>query len=174
MNKQFIKEIVLSKLKTIISEVGEFNYNKKFKPTDVVAKKAKDALMQTGSANFSNINTNEGSGKEKAVELAEKKPQSIEQLKKMGTFFSNNAAKVTKIKQQGGPKTEQEKGVMQAWNLHGGEEGNRWVKSELQKFHDENLRTKSNLRKAGGAGTNKGMGVFNTSIMDTTNTRTHR
>lgn len=174
MNKQFIKETVLSKLKTIISEVGEFNYNKRAKPTDIVAKKAKDALIQVNSADFTHSNTNEGSGKEKALELAEKKPQTIEQLKKMGTFFSNNAIDINRIKQQGGPKNEHEKGVMQAWNLHGGEEGNRWVKSELKKFHDENLSTKSNLRKAGGAATNKGMGVFNTSIMDTTNTRTHR
>ena len=31
MKKQFIKEVVLKKLTNLISEVGEFNYNKKFK-----------------------------------------------------------------------------------------------------------------------------------------------
>ena len=91
----------------------------------------------------------------------------------MANFFSANAAIVARIKQQGA-QTEEEKGIMQAWGLHGGEEGNRWVKEELRKFHDENMRTKSNLRKAGGAGTNKGMGVFDTSIMKTNKQRIHR
>lgn len=174
MKKQFIKEEILTKLENLISEVGEFNYNKRFTPTDIVAKKAQEALSNVGTQDNTQSGTNEGSGKQKASELAEKKSQSIDQIKKMAAFFSKNAASVIRIKQQGGPQTDEEKGLMQAWNLHGGEEGNRWVKSELQKFHDENLRTKSNLRKAGGAGTNKGMGIFDTSIMKTNKQRIHR
>lgn len=174
MKKQFIKEVVIKKLEGLISEVGEFNYNKRFTPTDTVAKKARETLAQIGTADFTPNNTHEGSGKEKAAELSEKKSQTISQMKKMANFFSTNAASVIRIKQQGGPKTTQEKGIMQAWNLHGGEEGNRWVKDELKKFHDENLRTKGNLRKAGGAATNKGMGVFDTSIMKTNKQRIHR
>lgn len=171
--KQFLKEVV-QKLEGLINEVGEFNYNKNFTPTDAVAQKAKQALSQIGTSDFTSSGTNEGSGKQKAQELAEKKSQSIDQMKKMANYFSSNAAAVVRIKQQGGPKTDEEKGIMQAWDLHGGEAGNQWVKNELKKFHDENLRTKSNLRKAGGAGTNKGMGVFDTSIMDTTKQRIHR
>ena len=91
----------------------------------------------------------------------------------MANFFSTNAAAIVRIKQQGA-KTEQEKGLMQSWDLHGGEAGNQWVKGELKKFHDENLRTKSNLRKAGGAGENKGMGIFSTNHMKTNNNRIHR
>jgi hypothetical protein len=174
MKKQFIKEVVLKKLEGLISEVGEFNYNKNFTPTDAVAQKAKQALAQIANANHTTQGTNQGSGREKAAELAEKKSQSINQMKKMANFFSTNAASIVRIKQQGGAKTDQEKGLMQAWDLHGGEAGNQWVKNELKKFHDENLRTKSNLRKAGGAGTNKGMGIFDTSIMDTTKQRIHR
>ena len=174
MEKKFIKEVVLKKLENLISEVGEFNYNKRFTPTDAVAQKAKQALSQVGSIDFTPGGTDEGSGKQKAQELAEKKSQSIDQVKKMANFFSKNAAPMIRIKQQGGPKTEEEKGIMQAWNLHGGEAGNQWAKNELKKFHDENLRTKGNLRKAGGAGTNKGMGIFDTSIMDTTKQRIHR
>ena len=173
MKKEFIKEVVIKKLEGLISEVGEFNYNKKFTPTDIVAKRAQEALNQVGSQDFTINGTEEGSGKQKAKELAEKKSQTIEQLKKMADFFSKNAAIVIRIKQQGA-QTEQDKGFMQAWGLHGGEEGNKWVKNELKRFHDENLRTKSNLRKAGGAGTNKGMGVFDTSIMKTNKQRIHR
>ena len=54
MKKQFIKEVVLKKLTNLISEVGEFNYNKKFTPTDIVAKKAQEALNQIGSQDFAN------------------------------------------------------------------------------------------------------------------------
>lgn len=174
MKKQFLNEVVIKKLEGIISEVGEFNYNKKFTPTDIVAKKAQEALNSIANQDFTINHTEEGSGKQKAKELAEKQSQTIAQMKKMANFFSTNAATVIQIKQQGGPKTEQEQGIMQAWNLHGGEEGNQWVKNELKKFHDENMRTKNNLRKAGGAGTNKGMGIFDTSIMDTTKQRIHR
>lgn len=174
MEKQFIKEVVLKKLEGLINEVGEFNYNKKFTPTDSVSQKAKQALSQITSSDFTASGTNEGSGKQKAQELAEKKTQSIEQMKKMANFFSTNAASVIRINQQGGPKNDEEKGIIQSWGLHGGEAGNQWVKSELKRFHDENLRTKSNLRKAGGAGINKGMGIFDTSIMDTTKKRIHR
>lgn len=173
MKKQFLSEVV-EQLKGIISEVGEFNYNKRFTPTDIVAKRAKDALAQVNQENKMNTGTDEGSGRQKAQELSEKKSQTIAQMKKMAAFFSKHAAPVIRIKQQGGPKNDAEIGIMQAWNLHGGEEGNRWVKEELKKFHDENLRTKNNLRKAGGAGTNKGMGVFDTSILDTTKKRIHR
>lgn len=173
MKKKFITEAI-DKLKNLVNEVGEFNYNKKFTPTDAVAQKAKQALASLNQSDNTIQNTHEGSGKEKAVELSEKKSQTIEQLKKMGTFFSNNAAAVIRIKQQGGPQTDEEKGIMQAWNLHGGEIGNQWVKNELKKFHDENLRTKNNLRKAGGAGNNKGMGIFSKNHMDTTNHRIHR
>ena len=175
MKKQFIKEVVLKKLKDLILEVGEFNYNKKFHPPDSVAKEARQAMSQNGvDKDFIASGTDEGSGKQKCKELAEKKTQTFEQMKKMASFFSENAASMVRIKQQGGPKTDEEKGIMQAWGLHGGEEGNQWVKNELKKFHDENLRTKSNLRKAGGAGINKGMGVFDRSIMDTTKQRIHR
>ena len=174
MKKKFLQEVVLTRLFNLVNEVGEFNYNKKFTPTDVVAKKAAEAISIVGAGDYTSNGTNEGSGKQKAQELAEKKSQSVEQLKKMASFFSKNAAPIIRIKQQGGPQSDEDKGIMQAWNLHGGEEGNQWVKSELKKFHDENLRTKSNLRKAGGAGINKGMGVFDSSIMDTTKQRIHR
>jgi len=173
MKKQFVIEVV-DKLKNLISEVGEFNYNKTFTPTDSVAQKAKEALAGVSSNDSTIANTHKGSNKQKAKELAEKKTQNLSQMKKMATYFSANAASVIKIKQQGGPKTDEEKGIMQAWNLHGGEAGNQWVKNELARFHDENLRTKNNMRKAGGAGVNKGMGIFDKGIMDTTKQRIHR
>lgn len=172
MKKEFLKEVFLKNLESLINEVGEFNYNKSFTPTDAMARKAKETLAQLGTGQL-NSGTNEGSGRQKAEELVQKKKQNVNQMKKMAAFFSKHAADMVRIRQNG-PQNEAEKAIMLSWNLHGGEEGNRWVKSELKRFHDENLRTKDNLRKAGGAGTNKGMGVFDTSIMDTTKQRIHR
>jgi hypothetical protein len=174
MKKEFLHEVVIKKLEGLVMEVGEFNYNKKFTPTDIMAKKATEALSHVSQGDSIEKNTNAGSGKEKAMEFSEKTPQNVEQMKKLATFFSSNMAAVTRIKQQGGPRTSEDHGIMQSWNLHGGEEGKRWVTDELKKFHDENLRTKKNLRDAGGAGKNKGMGIFDTSIMDTTKQRIHR
>lgn len=174
MEKKLLKEEILERLKAIISEVGEYNYNKSFSPPDNVAKKAREALTQLNTADYSIENTNQGSGKEKAVELADKKSQNVEQMKKLATFFSTNAAAVTRIKQQGGPKTDEEKHIMQGWNLRGAEAGNQWVKNELERFHRENQSTKDNLRKAGGAGKNKGMGIFAKNVLDTNNQRIHR
>jgi hypothetical protein len=171
MKKNLIEQAV-GKLKQLISEVGEFNYNKTFFPNDAVAAAASQALNTV--SNHTQQNTNEGSGKEKALELSQKKGQTIPQLKKLQAFFNKNQSAVSSIKQKGGPSTDQEKGLIQSWNLHGGDAGKSWVDSTLSGFHDENLRTKTNLRKAGGAGTNKGMGVFDTTTMDTTKQRIHR
>ena len=173
MKKEFLKEVVLKKINNLINEIGEFNKNKRFTPTDTVSRKAQEAISSSGQMSLTASGTNEGSGKQKAQELSEKKSQTLDQMKKMANFFSKNAAAVVRIKQQGA-QTDEEKGLMQAWGLHGGEEGNKWVKDELKKYHDENLRTKSNLRDAGGAGTNKGMGIFSTNTMSTTNHRIHR
>lgn len=174
MKEKFLTEVILNQLKNLVLEVGEFNYNKTFQVPDHVAKIAGEAIKRIGNNDTIQTNTNIGSGKEKAIELSSKKSQNINQIKKMATFFSTNAASVISIKQKGGPKNNHELGIMQAWNLHGGESGNQWVKNELKKFHDENLRTKNNLRKAGGAGKNKGLGIFNTSLMNTTNHRIHK
>jgi hypothetical protein len=174
MKKEFLNEHIFKKLKDIVCEIGEYNYNKTFSPPDNVAKKAKEALAQIEIADYTIKNTNQGSGKEKAVELSKKTTQNVEQMKKMASFFSVNSATVSRIKQQGGPKTDEERHVMQAWDLHGGEYGNQWVKKELENFHKENQKTKDNLRKAGGAGKNKGMGIFTKNTLDTNKHRIHR
>jgi len=174
MEKKFLNEEIVEKLKSIISEVGEYNYNKSFSPPDNVAKKSREALSQISSIDHTIENTEQGSGKEKALELAEKKTQNVEQMKKLASFFSTNAAIITRIKQQGGPKTDEERHALQGWNLRGAEAGNQWVKNELERFHRENQSTKDNLRKAGGAGTNKGMGVFAKNVLDTNKQRIHR
>jgi len=139
-------------IRQILEEaIGDFNYNKTFTPPYDVVSACKAAMAKGGSK------------LEKAVELSSSKPQTFQQVKKLRDFFNKNLENVNKIKAH----TLQDEELMKSWNLHGGDAGKRWVDGVMAKFHDENLRTKSNLRKAGGAGEKKGMGIFDTGIMDT-------
>src|SRR3989344_5840839 len=53
-------------------------------------------------------------------------------------------------------------GLSKAWELHGCDSGKDWVNQEMNSLNQSNLDTKKNLRKSGGAATNKGMGIFDT------------
>ena len=144
MIRKIIRNIIEESYQDFLNEkIGDFNYNKTFPVPDDVASVAKQAIASTGS----NL--------EKAVELKDRKAQTFNQMRKLRDFFVKN----------------QNNKQDQSWNLHGGDKCRDWVEKELGEFHDENLRTKSNLRKAGGAGDKKGMGIFRTDLMDTRNTR---
>jgi predicted transcriptional regulator len=159
-------------VKDVLSEAFEFDNNKSFTPPYNVSKKASEALSIVSSNNLTQKGTNEGSGLQKAKDLSNKKVHSHEMMKRLKAFFDNNAESVSKERSAG--KTIKDSGVIQSWELHGGDEAKRWVDNSIAHLKDENLRTKKNLRQAGGAGNNKGMGIFDTSMMDPTKQRTHR
>lgn len=136
-------------IRQILEEaIGDFNYNKSFVPPSAVISTCKAALQKSGS------------NSQTARELASGKAQSFQEIKKLRDFFRSNSTDVNKTPD-----------LKQKWDLHGGDAGQKWVEEVMVKFHDENMRTKSNLRKAGGAGNKKGMGIFDSSIMDTTKGR---
>lgn len=143
MIRKIIRKIIEESYQELISEnVGDFNYNKTFPVPGNVINTAKQAMASTGSK------------LEKAVELGDGKAQTFNQITKLRDFFRKN-------------KDNKD----QNWNLHGGDACRDWVEKELSNFHDESLRTKSNLRKAGGAGNKKGMGIFDSTLMSTTKGR---
>jgi len=144
MIRKIIRQIIEESYQELVREnIGDFNYNKTFPvPVDVI-NTAKQAMVSNGSK------------LKKAVELASGQSQTFNQIKKLRDFFNSNE------------ENKQDK----SWNLHGGDACQKWVESELSKFHDENLRTKNNLRKAGGAGNKKGMGIFDSTLMSTTKGR---
>ena len=115
---------------------------------------------------------NEGTGIDKSSSLAAKEPQSHEQMKRLKAFFDKNLEKIKE--QKGAGHTIKTCPYMLAWGLHGGDAAMNWVNQELDSKHDDNLRTKTNMRKAGGAGKNKGMGVFDISMTDPTKQRIHK
>ena len=144
MIRKIIRNIIEESYQDFLNEkIGDFNYNKTFEVPDGVVDTANQAMASTGSK------------LEKAVELGAKKAQTFNQITKLRDFFVKN----------------QNNKQDQSWNLHGGDLCRDWVEKELSNFHDSNLKTKSNLRDAGGAGEKKGMGIFRTNLMDTRNTR---
>lgn len=144
MIRKLIRTIIEESYQDLLNEnVGDFNYNKTFIPPTEITIIVKNAIASTGSK------------LQKAIELSNGQAQTFNQMRKLRDFFAKN----------------QNNKNDDSWNLHGGDACQKWVESQLSKFHDENLRTRQNLQKAGGAGDKKGMGVFDTTLMDPTKGR---
>lgn len=159
-------------IRSVIKEGVEFDNNKTFIPLPNVAQRAQEALNAVSRNDLTQSGTNQGSGKSKAKELASKQTQSFDMMRRMKSFFETNQDAYNAEKAAG--KTIKDSGVIQAWELHGGDSAKSWIDQELSSLNQSNLNTKKNLRKAGGAGENKGMGTFDTKIMSTNNFRIHR
>lgn len=168
MRMDEIRKIV----REVLSEAVTFDNNKTFTPPPNVAQRAQEALNAVSNNNKTFGGTNDGSGMTKAKELASKQTQSFDQMRRMKSYFDTNEESYRAAKSSGG--TVKDNGIIQAWELHGGDSGKDWVNQEMNSLNQSNLNTKKNLRKAGGAATNKGMGIFDTKTMSTNNHRIHR
>lgn len=161
---------LLEKIREIVIESFDFNNNKTFTPNTQVSSSAQEALRAVQKKDLTSNGGNEGSGKRKAQDLANKKTQSFGEMKRLRAFFANNSNAVQEEQSSG--KNLDTSGLLQAWGLHGGDACRTWVDSELERVNTGNTRTKQNLQKAGGAGEGKGMGIFD-SPTDNKETRTH-
>jgi len=168
MRLQEVRKIV----REVLSEAVTFDNNKTFIPPPNVAQRAQEALNVVSSNNLTQSGTDIGSGLSKAKELAAKQTQNFDMMRKIKSFFDNQEDAYRAEKSSG--KTIKNSGLIQSWELRGGDSGRDWVNQQLASLHKDNLNTKKNLRKAGGAGINKGMGIFDTNIMKTNNHRIHR
>lgn len=166
-----IRKIISEEIRAVFEAVT-FDNNKTFTPPPNVAQRAQEALNAVSNNNLTASGTNTGSGLSKAKELAAKQTQSFDQMRRMKSFFDTQEASYRQEKSAG--KTVKDSGVIQSWELHGGDSGKDWVNQEMGSLKQDNLNTKKNMRKAGGAGTNKGMGIFDTNMMSTNNHRIHR
>lgn len=153
-------------------EAFEFDNNKSYTVPDNVARAAQQALDEVEKNNLTSSDTKRGSGVQKAKQLANKETQSHEQMKSLKSFFETNEDEYKQAKIKG--LTIKNSGIMQSWELRGGNACREWTNHKIKITKDSNLNTKKNLRVAGGAGTNKGLGVFDTKMMSTTNYRIHR
>ena len=159
-------------VRDVLREAFEFDNNKTFTPPPNVAQRAQEALNAASANNLTTSGTNTGSGLSKAKELAAKQTQSFDQMRRMKSFFDTQEEAYRQEKSAG--KDVKSSGVIQSWELHGGDSGREWVNQEMGSLNKDNLNTKKNIRNAGGAATNKGMGIFNTKMMSTNNHRIHR
>jgi len=145
-------------IQRVILEAFDFNNNKTFTPNSQVSSSAQEALRAIQKKDLTSNGGNEGSGKRKAQDLANKSTLNFDEMKRLRAFFANNSNAAQQEQQAG--KTMETSGVLQTWGLHGGDEGRNWVESELDRLNQANTSTKQNLQKAGGAGENKGKGIF--------------
>lgn len=159
-------------VREVLSEAVTFDNNKSFIPPPNVAQRAQEALNVVSSNNLTQSGTDIGSGLSKAKELASKQSQSFDQIRKIKSFFDTQEEAYRAEKSAG--KTIKNSGLIQSWELRGGDSGRDWVNQQMNSLNQSNLNTKKNLRQAGGAGTNKGMGIFDTKMMSTNNHRIHR
>lgn len=187
--KQKFRQIIRKEINELF-ESFEFTKNKdeKFVPTIPIATASSLALQvykqvksKGWKVNSLDENGNDGSGKLKARELSSRTPQNSNELKRLKAFFEKNQNNVTSERQkynipqqQYGTAQEMKKSeAILVWNLHGGDACRDWVNNITQSEHDEDVKTKERLQKAGGAGNNKGMGVF-APPKNPTNIRIHR
>lgn len=160
-------------VREILRENVKFDNNRTFTPPPNVAQAAQEALNAVSKNNLTVSGTDMGSGRSKAKELASKQAQTFDMMKRMKSFFSTNQEAYNAEKAAG--KDIHSSGVIQSWELFGGDSGKDFVNKELESLHKDNLNTKANLRKAGGASTNKGMGIFaGTNMISTNNHRFSR
>lgn len=159
-------------IRGVLLEAFEFNNNKTFNPPPNVAQVAQKALNIVSNNNLTNSGTNVGSGMSKAKELSSKQTQTFDMMRRLKSFFDTNQQSCDSEKRQG--KTVNNSGILQAWDLHGGDACKDWVNREMGSLNQSNLNTKKNARKAGGAGENKGMGIFDKNMMSTNNYRIHK
>lgn len=159
-------------VREVLSEAVTFDNNKTFTPPPNVAQRAQEALNAVSNNKLTTSGTDTGSGLSKAKELAAKQTQSFDQMRRMKSFFDTQESAYRQEKSAG--KDVNSSGIIQSWELHGGDSGKDWVNQEMGSLKQDNLNTKKNMRQAGGAGTNKGMGIFDTNMMSTNNHRIHR
>lgn len=170
--KSDVHQEVRKIVRGVIKEAFEFNNNKTFTPPPNVAQRAQQALNAVSKNNLTQSGTDIGSGTSKAKELVSKQIQNFDQMRKIKSFFDTHEESYRKEKAAG--KTIDNSGIIQSWELRGGDSSREWINQELSSLKKDNLNTKKNLRSAGGAGTNKGMGIFDTKLMSTNNHRIHR
>lgn len=169
--EEILRQIVQEEIRAVL-EAFEFDNNKTYSVPDNVARTAQKALDSIEENNLTSSDTKRGSGIQKAKQLAKKESQSHEQMKSLKSFFETNKEEYEKAKIKG--LTIKNSGAIQSFELHGGIAGREWVNHKIKMTKQSNLNTKKNLRVAGGAGTNKGLGIFDNKLMSTNNHRIHR
>lgn len=153
-------------IREILNEDYRFMYDKNsFIPDEQTARTAQQALNVIQRNNLVNKSgSNEGSGINKAKTLATKEPMNHAQLKRMKAFFDNNFGDVQNEIASG--KSINTSGIIQKWNLWGGDPGRAWAERQIGSTQSSN-KTSKKVRRGDGIGLTK-------NLMSVTNHRIHR
>ena len=144
MDKLWLHHIIKD---TLLKEDYRYQYDKGYNPPFNVRSAAKYALMAVQqNKKVQSDASNEGSGLQKAKDLSNGIVLNHGQLKRMKAFFDNNYDQVQKEKMAGKDITNS--GVLQSWELWGGDSGREWVSNRINSLHDKNDSSK-NLRPKG-------------------------
>jgi hypothetical protein len=161
---KLIRKIIQEELSKIFSEDFRYRYDGSFLPPEDVINTCKKALDIVSKNDLINTtSSNEGSGKSKAKSIVEEKPMSHSQLKRMKAYFDNHFEEAKSEKVKG--NTIENSGILQSWDLWGGDAGKSWVEKTLNQRHSSNDTSKT-VRGASGIRTK--------TLMDPHNTRIHK
>jgi hypothetical protein len=153
-------------IREIIGEDFSYLYDKKtfVPPANVVQNVRATIGVVERNKLTDNSGSNEGSGIQKAKSLAAGEPVTHDQLKRMKAFFDNNLEAVRSEITKG--KTMYNSGLIQSWNLWGGDVAKRWVEQNISSVQSSN-KTSKKIR-------NPEDGVRTKTLMDPHNTRIHK
>tara|TARA_B100000963_G_scaffold114749_1_gene99948 strand:- start:2523 stop:3011 length:489 start_codon:yes stop_codon:yes gene_type:complete len=157
-----IREIIRKEIQSLFEDF-QYRYDGNFYPNQSMIKNCLDALNAVEKNDLIKTipNNNEGSGKIKAKKIVEKQPITHSQLKRMKAFFDNNESEVSKEKAKG--ETIHTSGLIQSWNLWGGDEGKSWCNNHISQRKSSN-KTSKTVRGASGLSSKNLMNPFNTRI----------
>lgn len=160
-----IRKIIQEELaKIFLNEDFRYRYDGSFVPPEDVVNTCSKALKVIESNNLiNNTSSNEGSGKSKANSIVNKEPMTHSQLKRMKAYFDNHFEEIKNERIKG--STLENSGILQSWDLWGGDAGKRWVEKQLSQRHSSNNTSKT-VRGASGVRTK--------TLMDPHNTRIHK
>lgn len=152
-------DLLRKKIREIISEDYRFQYNNKnFFPNEEMKKTCQNAIEAVSKNKLTGKGEAEGSGLKKAYSILKGDSMNHGQLKRMKAFFDNNLDNLKQEKNAG--KNIHNSGIIQKWNLWGGDAGYKWVKHNLNSHKSKNQSSKDNRPKG------------HKNMMDPTNTRT--
>lgn len=158
-----IRKIIREEIENIFEDF-RYRYDGNFFPSNEMVSTSQKALEVVGRNNLVNSNgSNEGSGLSKAKSICDKVAMNHAQVKRMKAYFDNNCDSVNSEKNQG--KTIENSGLIQTWELWGGDAGRSWADTMISQRNSSNDTSKT-VRGASGIRTK--------TLMDPHNTRIHK
>jgi hypothetical protein len=159
-----IREIIRKEIENLFEDF-RYRYDGNFYPNESMISNCQQALevVQRNDLTKQTTNNNEGSGKSKAKSIVNKEPLTHSQLKRMKAFFDNNQSEFSQEKAKG--ETIETSGLIQSWNLWGGDAGKSWCNSKISQRNSSNDTSKT-VRGASG--------IRSKNLMNPLNTRIHK